>query len=75
MPEDVSVVSFDDSFLAPWLRPALTSLALPHYDMGKRAVELLIEGGADAAEHRIPMPVRRRESVAAPRRLLSGPLA
>jgi LacI family transcriptional regulator len=28
MPADVSVVSFDDSFLAPWLRPALTSLAL-----------------------------------------------
>jgi LacI family transcriptional regulator len=71
MPDDVSVVSFDDSFLAPWLRPALTSLALPHYDMGKRAVELLIEDGTDAAEHRVPMPARHRESVAAPRKLLS----
>jgi LacI family transcriptional regulator, galactose operon repressor len=71
MPADVSVVSFDDSFLAPWLRPALTSLALPHYDMGKRAVELLIEDGSDAAEHRVPMPARHRESVAAPRKRLS----
>jgi LacI family transcriptional regulator len=75
MPDDVSVVSFDDSFLAPWLRPALTGLALPHYDMGKRAVELLIEGGAEATEHRISMPIRRRESVTAPHRgLLSQPL-
>jgi LacI family transcriptional regulator len=73
MPDDVSVVSFDDSFLAPWLRPALTSVALPHYDMGKRAVELLVEGGTDAGEHRIAMPVRRRESVAAPNRTLAQP--
>jgi LacI family transcriptional regulator len=73
IPDDVSVVSFDDSFLAPWLRPALTSLALPHYDMGKRAVELLIENSTGAAEHRITMPIRHRESVAAPRRMLSQP--
>jgi DNA-binding LacI/PurR family transcriptional regulator len=30
VPGDVSVVSFDDSPLASWLRPALTSIALPH---------------------------------------------
>jgi LacI family transcriptional regulator len=71
MPDDVSVVSFDDSFLAPWLRPALTSVALPHYDMGKLAVELLIADD-DTAEHRVAMPVHLRESVASPnRRLLS----
>jgi len=66
MPDDVSVVSFDDSFLASWLRPALTSIALPHYDMGKRAVELLIDDSDKIGEHRIPMPARLRESVAAP---------
>ena len=70
MPDDVSVVSFDDSFLAPWLRPALTSVALPHYDMGKLAVELLIGDGDDTAEHRVAMPVHLRESVASPNRPL-----
>jgi LacI family transcriptional regulator len=70
MPDEVSVVSFDDSFLAQWLRPPLTSVALPHYDMGKRAVELLIEGRTEGAQHRIAMPIRRRESVTAPRRKL-----
>jgi LacI family transcriptional regulator len=68
LPDDVSVVAFDDSFLAPWLRPPLTSLALPHYDMGRRAVELLMETGAEPAEYRIAMPIRQRDSVAAPRR-------
>ena len=70
MPDDVSVVSFDDSFLAPWLRPALTSVALPHYDMGKLAVELLIADDDDTAEHRVAMPVHLRESVASPNRRL-----
>jgi LacI family transcriptional regulator len=66
LPADVSVVSFDDSFLAAWIRPPLTSIALPHHDMGKRAVELLVKGG-DGGQHPIDMPVRLRESVAAPR--------
>ena len=70
LPDDVSVVSFDDSFLAPWLRPALTSVALPHYDMGKLAVELLIDDADDTAEHRVAMPVHVRESVASPNRRL-----
>jgi LacI family transcriptional regulator len=74
MPDDVSVVSFDDSFLAQWLRPALTSVALPHQEMGKRAVELLIGDGDDAGEHRVAMPVRLRDSVTAPNQtLLSHP--
>ena len=30
IPEDVSIVSFDDSELASWLRPQLTSIAIPH---------------------------------------------
>jgi LacI family transcriptional regulator len=64
VPQDVSVVSFDDSDLAVWLRPALTSLALPHYELGSRAVELLLTGQLVSAQHRIPMPPRLRSSVA-----------
>ena len=34
VPRDVSVISFDGSDLASWLRPRLTSLALPFQAMG-----------------------------------------
>ncbi|MGH3516474.1 MAG: LacI family DNA-binding transcriptional regulator [Haloechinothrix sp.] len=64
IPDDVSVVSFDDSELASWLRPQLTSVALPHYELGKVAVDLLIENRIDPATHRIPMPLRARSSIA-----------
>ena len=42
IPRDVSVISFDGSDLASWLRPRLTSLALPFLDMGTLAVERLL---------------------------------
>lgn len=68
VPRDLSVVSFDDSELASWLRPGLTSIALPHRELGRAAVSLLLSpDGPEPALHRIPMPVRRRESIAAPR--------
>jgi LacI family transcriptional regulator len=66
IPGDLSVVSFDDSDLARWLDPGLSSLAIPHYEMGRRAVEILLD---DASGHRIellPMPFRARDSVAKP---------
>jgi LacI family transcriptional regulator len=68
VPGDVSVVSFDDSELAVWLRPALSSVALPHRDMATEAVGLLLDGqGTGPGERRIPMPLRLRESLAPPR--------
>jgi LacI family transcriptional regulator len=36
------VVSFDGSELAEWLRPRVTSVALPFAEMGARAVELVL---------------------------------
>jgi LacI family transcriptional regulator, galactose operon repressor len=45
VPEDVSVISFDGSDLATWLRPRVTSLALPFTEMGTRAVEILMDPG------------------------------
>jgi LacI family transcriptional regulator len=67
IPRDVSVVSFDDSDLACWLRPRLTSVALPHYELGRRAVELLLAEGSPPGVERVPMPLRERSSVAPPR--------
>jgi LacI family transcriptional regulator, galactose operon repressor len=66
IPDRLSVVSFDDSDLARWLRPDLTSIALPHYELGRRAVRLLLAADAGAGTHLVPMPVRERGLVAAP---------
>jgi LacI family transcriptional regulator len=67
VPSDVSVISFDDSDLASWIRPHLTSIAIPHFELGRRSVELLLDSNRTAELHRIPMPLFERESVAAPR--------
>jgi LacI family transcriptional regulator len=66
VPQDISMVSFDDSDLARWLRPKLTSVAIPHFEMGRRAVELLLTPERPTIIERVPMPLRRRDSVAAP---------
>jgi LacI family transcriptional regulator len=43
IPEDLSVVGFDNQeLIAEGLRPELTTVALPHYEMGAWAVETLI---------------------------------
>lgn len=71
---DVSVISFDDEPVASWLRPALTSIALPHYELGRQAIELLLAPGSEApgGVHRVPMPLRLRESVGRVERTPTG---
>jgi LacI family transcriptional regulator len=67
IPGEVSVVSFDDSELARWLRPKLTSVALPHHEMGRHAVELLLSEHPATEIERVTMPLRERLSVGPPR--------
>lgn len=43
VPRDLSIVGFDDVPLVSYLRPALTTVALPAYDMGAAAMGLLLE--------------------------------
>ncbi|MEV8207354.1 LacI family DNA-binding transcriptional regulator [Streptomyces sp. NPDC079189] len=67
VPGDVSVISFDDQDIASVLRPALTTLRLPHYQLGHLAMELILRPGPlEAAVHRVPMPLQSRASLAAP---------
>jgi LacI family transcriptional regulator, galactose operon repressor len=74
VPTDVSVVSFDDDAIASWVRPGLTTVAIPHYDLGRAAVDVLFDEidrdhgdtPRQATVHRVAMPVRTRESVAPP---------
>lgn len=63
IPEDVSIVSFDDDPIATWLRPGLTTAALPHEAMGRLAVELLLDGVPQPGTRWVPMPLRRRASI------------
>jgi LacI family transcriptional regulator len=56
VPDDVAVVSFDGSELAGWLRPKLSSVALPFEAMGRQAVRMLIDQSyRGPAEVRLPM--------------------
>ncbi|WP_345541108.1 substrate-binding domain-containing protein, partial [Phytohabitans rumicis] len=65
VPRDVSVVSFDDDPIAAWLHPGLSTVALPHELMGRRAVDLLLDG-TGAGPTLVPMSLRRRRSIAPP---------
>ena len=72
IPEDLSIVGFDDQELvSDSLRPGLTTVALPHYEMGQWAVRNLLEqiASIDPLPPRhalLPCPVIRRGSVASP---------
>lgn len=64
VPDDVSIVSFDGSELAHWLRPEVTSVALPYAELGARAVELLLDPeGSRPGVVRMPMPIAPGGSV------------
>jgi LacI family transcriptional regulator len=63
IPDDVSIVSFDDDDVVSFLRPQLTTVALPFEAMGRRAVELALSGGM-ADEYLEPMHLKVRGSTA-----------
>ncbi len=42
VPEDLSLIGFDDIPLSAHTRPALTTVRQPFYEMGRRAIELLL---------------------------------
>jgi LacI family transcriptional regulator len=61
VPDDVSIVSFDNDEIAAYLRPGLTTIALPHDEMGRQAVNLLLSGSSEG-ETLVSMPVITRGS-------------
>jgi len=63
IPHDMSIVSFDNDEVAADLRPGLTTVGLPHEEMGRAAVEFLLAGG-HPGEYLTPMPILRRGSIA-----------
>lgn len=57
VPEDVSVMGYDDQELARHSHPPLSTLVLPNYEMGRAAVDLLLQLAAQRAEGRVPRRV------------------
>ncbi len=70
IPEDISVVGYDDEEIARHMSPPLTSLILPSRAMGRWAVERVVAAPEDAASHarvRLQCELVRRQSIASPR--------
>lgn len=68
VPEELSVVGFDDIPVAPLLSPPLTTVRQPAREMGRQATELLLsrlQAPSPALERTLlPVELRVRESVA-----------
>jgi LacI family transcriptional regulator len=66
VPQEVAVIGFDNRSFAAHQRPPLTTVALPLYEMGKLAGELLLAAvRGDAPEpiiHRVPCCLVMRQS-------------
>lgn len=59
IPDDVAVVGFDNqTIIAEYLRPPLTTLQLPHYEMGQWAVRYLIDHADDSRQGE-PPPIQQ----------------
>ncbi len=43
IPADIALVGYDDRDFASWIRPALTTVRMPSYEMGQAAARLLLE--------------------------------
>jgi LacI family transcriptional regulator len=71
-PDDMSVVGFNDMPFLDKLRPPLTTIAIPHQQIGAEAARLLLDAIADQARPSrsvmLPLSLVVRESTAAPAR-------
>lgn len=71
VPEDLSIMGYDDSELARYTHPPLSTIVLPNYEMGRRAAEMVIEIAGrktpvKPTTTRIEGPLIERGSVAEP---------
>ena len=69
VPDDISVVGFDDTTMAPLATPALTTVRQPLEDMGSSAVRTVLDLEADrpaTGPIRITTSLTIRESTAPP---------
>jgi DNA-binding LacI/PurR family transcriptional regulator len=71
VPEDISIIGFDDDPIAEWLSPGLTTIRQSFSDLGRVAMEMLwkrMENPHAVIEHQVlPVVLIQRGSVAPPR--------
>jgi len=66
VPHDVAVVGYDDREIAQFVHPPLTTVVLPHYQMGLEAAECLFDligGSKHAAQIKVEGTLVERQSV------------
>lgn len=69
IPDDVAVIGFDNmEMIAAQLHPALSTMELPHYEMGQWALHYLLEhpnnhGNGEPIQHKIACPFISRASI------------
>jgi LacI family transcriptional regulator len=62
IPDDISVISFDDEYLASYLHPALTTMQIPYLEMGRTGMQLVLDGDPPP-QTLVHMPLQNRGSV------------
>ena len=69
IPDDISVVGFDDLYISEFINPSLTTVRQPLRQMGRLAMETLLKilCGGESNEIRVPGELIVRESTAPPR--------
>jgi DNA-binding LacI/PurR family transcriptional regulator len=79
VPEQVSLLGFDDYLWNRYFNPSLTAVSQSTYEMGKCAFELLLQAmsgehqaGVSERQIRLPTELRIRNSTAPPVHCLSG---
>lgn len=71
VPEDIGVVGFDDINIAQYIRPGLTTMRQPLYQMGTIAAHMAFDalnGVTNIENVKLETELIERESVSAPRR-------
>ena len=67
IPDDIAVMGYDDREIAQHLHPPLSTVLLPHFEMGSIAAELLIDAAAGSAlrprQIKVECPIVMRKSV------------
>jgi DNA-binding LacI/PurR family transcriptional regulator len=71
VPQDLSVVGFDDILFAEYTQPALTTVAVPRAEIGKVAFQalwaMLSDSSLSGREYRVDTQLVSRQSTRTPR--------